>query len=125
MSRKRQWSSDQLNSELKEWLSVLLEPVEVTGEGTEACLKELLSHKAGGVTKHYYETIKREVGAVWLVHCTFKFFRLLQTTKCSSRLYCTVYLFTCPAFQREVARSVVGIHVHVYVVYMWLIHSIF
>ena len=68
MSRKRQWSSDQLDSELKEWLGILLEPVEVTGDGTEACLKELLSHKAGGVTKHYSETIKREVGTIWSMH---------------------------------------------------------
>ncbi len=61
VSRKRQWTSTALDSELKEWLMVLLEPVEVTGGNADACLKEFLSHRTSGVTKRYQETIKRDV----------------------------------------------------------------
>lgn len=61
MSKKRQWASSSLDSEMKDWLQLVLEPVKVTGPHTDTYLKEFLSHRTGGVAKQYLETIKRDV----------------------------------------------------------------
>ena len=46
---------------MKQWLTLLMELVDVTSERAESCLKDFLTTKTGGVTKQYCEHIKREV----------------------------------------------------------------
>ena len=51
-----------MDEEMKKWLSLLLQMVDVTSERAESCLKDLiLTTRSGGVTKEYREHIKREV----------------------------------------------------------------
>ena len=50
-----------MDDEIKEWLSMLLGPVDITSEKAESYLKDFLTTKMGGVTKLYAEHIKRDV----------------------------------------------------------------
>lgn len=61
VSRNRQWLSKGMNEEIKEWLSMLLAPVDITNEKAESYLKDFLTTKMGGVTKLFSEHIKRDV----------------------------------------------------------------
>ena len=61
VSRKRQWLSKMMHDEIKEWLSMLMQTIDITNDGAESYLKDLLSTKVGGVTKLYCEHIKRNV----------------------------------------------------------------
>ena len=64
VSRNRQWVSKGMHEEIKEWLSMLLAPVDITSEKAESYLKDFLTTKMGGVTKLYSEHIKRDVSGV-------------------------------------------------------------
>lgn len=59
--RKRHWHSASMDDEMKEWLSLLLQLVDVTSEKAESYLKDFLTTKSGGITKQYQEHIKRDV----------------------------------------------------------------
>ena len=59
--RKRHWRSSETDEEIKQWLSLLLQLVDITGERVESYLKDFLTTKTGEVTKQYREHIKREV----------------------------------------------------------------
>lgn len=62
VSRNRQWLSKSMHDEMKEWLTMLLTPIDVTSEKAESYLKDFLTTKMGtGVTKLYCEHIKRDV----------------------------------------------------------------
>lgn len=61
VSRKRQWLSKGMDEEIKEWLTMLLSPINIANEKAESYLKDFLTTKMGGVTKLYSEHIKRNV----------------------------------------------------------------
>ncbi len=61
VSRNRQWLSVGTCDELKEWLSMLLAPIDITNEKAESYLKDFLTTKMGGVTKLFSEHVKRDV----------------------------------------------------------------
>ena len=69
MSRNRQWLSKSMHDEMKEWLTMLLTPIDVTSEKAESYLKDFLTTKTGGVTKLYCEHIKRDVSGMGV--CTY------------------------------------------------------
>ena len=70
VSRKRQWLSKHMDEEIKEWLTMLLSPINIADETAESYLKEFLTTKMGGVTKLYSEHIKRcvSLGGDWFLY---------------------------------------------------------
>jgi len=52
-----------MDGEMKSWLTLLLQRVDITSDRAESYLKDFLTTKSGGVTKQFSEHIKREV---WL-----------------------------------------------------------
>ena len=63
MCRKHHWKSDSMDGEMKSWLTLLLQRVDITSDRAESYLKDFITTKSGGVTKQFSEHIKREV---WL-----------------------------------------------------------
>ena len=51
-----------MDEEMTRWLSLLLQCVDITSDRAESYLKDFLTTKSG-ITKHFSEHIKREVGA--------------------------------------------------------------
>jgi len=61
VSRNRQWLSKAMNDEIREWLSMLLFPINISSEKAESYLKEFLTTKMGRVTELYHDHIEKEV----------------------------------------------------------------
>lgn len=88
VSRNRQWLSKGMNDEMKEWLTMLLAPVDITSEKAESYLKDFLTTKMGGVTKLFSEHVKRDVSNLSSMHSFCKS-SLLLTTFAPSKI--TIY----------------------------------
>lgn len=69
--QKRSWHSSQLEEQIKAWLSLLLTLVDITSKDVELYLKDFLTTKSGGVTKHFREHIKRTVCCYCVIQATY------------------------------------------------------